>query len=225
MTACSRTCSRRSSTRSSRSGSTREGLTYEHRLIDDMVASALKWNGGYVWACKNYDGDVESDIVAQGFGSPRPDDQRAAQPGRQDRGERGGARHRHPALPRAPEGPRDQHEPDRLHLRLDPRPRLSRPLRRHARRHALRRGPGAGLRRNRGERRHDQGPREPGRPRPALDEHAGFPRQDRREPASRRWCRRDGRPAAARRPEAPCPRRAASSPGSRWPRSAARSPR
>ncbi len=45
------------------------GLTYEHRLIDDMVAAALKWNGGYVWACKNYDGDVESDIVAQGFGS------------------------------------------------------------------------------------------------------------------------------------------------------------
>jgi isocitrate dehydrogenase len=45
------------------------GLTYEHRLIDDMVASALKWTGGYVWACKNYDGDVESDIVAQGFGS------------------------------------------------------------------------------------------------------------------------------------------------------------
>jgi isocitrate dehydrogenase len=44
-------------------------LTYEHRLIDDMVASALKWSGGYVWACKNYDGDVESDIVAQGFGS------------------------------------------------------------------------------------------------------------------------------------------------------------
>ena len=45
------------------------GLTYEHRLIDDMVASALKWSGGYLWACKNYDGDVESDIVAQGFGS------------------------------------------------------------------------------------------------------------------------------------------------------------
>jgi len=46
-----------------------QGLTYEHRLIDDMVASALKWSGGYVWACKNYDGDVQSDIVAQGFGS------------------------------------------------------------------------------------------------------------------------------------------------------------
>ena len=45
------------------------GLTYEHRLIDDMVASALKWSGAFVWACKNYDGDVESDIVAQGFGS------------------------------------------------------------------------------------------------------------------------------------------------------------
>ena len=45
------------------------GLGYEHRLIDDMVASALKWEGGYVWACKNYDGDVQSDTVAQGFGS------------------------------------------------------------------------------------------------------------------------------------------------------------
>src|SRR5271154_565084 len=47
----------------------RAGITYEHRLIDDMVASALKWEGGYVWACKNYDGDVQSDTVAQGFGS------------------------------------------------------------------------------------------------------------------------------------------------------------
>jgi isocitrate dehydrogenase len=46
-----------------------KGITYEHRLIDDMVASAMKWEGGYVWACKNYDGDVQSDIVAQGFGS------------------------------------------------------------------------------------------------------------------------------------------------------------
>ncbi|MFM7508161.1 MAG: NADP-dependent isocitrate dehydrogenase [Actinomycetota bacterium] len=45
------------------------GITYEHRLIDDMVAAALKWDGGYVWACKNYDGDVQSDTVAQGFGS------------------------------------------------------------------------------------------------------------------------------------------------------------
>ena len=45
------------------------GITYEHRLIDDMVAAAMKWSGGYVWACKNYDGDVQSDTVAQGFGS------------------------------------------------------------------------------------------------------------------------------------------------------------
>ena len=62
-------CSRRCSTRSSRPSSTRSKLTYEHRLIDDMVAAALKWSGGYVWACKNYDGDVQSDTVAQGFGS------------------------------------------------------------------------------------------------------------------------------------------------------------
>jgi isocitrate dehydrogenase len=45
------------------------GLVYEHRLIDDMVASALKWDGGFIWACKNYDGDVQSDSIAQGFGS------------------------------------------------------------------------------------------------------------------------------------------------------------
>src|SRR6202023_2539043 len=45
------------------------GITYEHRLIDDMVAQVLKWEGGIVWACKNYDGDVQSDVVAQGFGS------------------------------------------------------------------------------------------------------------------------------------------------------------
>src|SRR5437764_5859980 len=44
-------------------------ITYEHRPIDDMVAAALKWSGGYVWACKNYDGDVQSDTVAQGYGS------------------------------------------------------------------------------------------------------------------------------------------------------------
>ena len=48
---------------------TAAGITYEHRLIDDMVASALKWPGGFIWACKNYDGDVQSDTVAQGFGS------------------------------------------------------------------------------------------------------------------------------------------------------------
>ncbi len=50
------------------------GITYEHRLIDDMVAAAMKWEGGYVWACKNYDGDVQSDTVAQGLRLTRPDD-------------------------------------------------------------------------------------------------------------------------------------------------------
>ena len=70
MTAASRTSSRRSTTgRVQGRSSRRPGITYEHRLIDDMVASALKWSGGYVWACKNYDGDVQSDTVAQGFGS------------------------------------------------------------------------------------------------------------------------------------------------------------
>ncbi|CAB4745289.1 unannotated protein [freshwater metagenome] len=47
----------------------KQGLTYEHRLIDDMVATSLRWEGGYIWACKNYDGDVQSDTVAQGYGS------------------------------------------------------------------------------------------------------------------------------------------------------------
>jgi isocitrate dehydrogenase len=52
-----------------RSAFEKAGITYEHRLIDDMVASALKWKGGFIWACKNYDGDVQSDTIAQGFGS------------------------------------------------------------------------------------------------------------------------------------------------------------
>ena len=69
MTAASRTSSRRSSTSEFKAKFDEKKLTYEHRLIDDMVASALKWSGGYVWACKNYDGDVQSDTVAQGFGS------------------------------------------------------------------------------------------------------------------------------------------------------------
>jgi len=59
----------RFSTTSSRPNSTRKKITYEHRLIDDMVAAAMKWSGGYVWACKNYDGDVQSDTIAQGYGS------------------------------------------------------------------------------------------------------------------------------------------------------------
>ena len=69
MTAASRTSSRKSSRAEFEAEFKAKKIWYEHRLIDDMVASALKWSGGYVWACKNYDGDVQSDIVAQGFGS------------------------------------------------------------------------------------------------------------------------------------------------------------
>ena len=106
------------------------GITYEHRLIDDMVASSLKWSGGYVWACKNYDGDVQSDTVAQGYGSLGLMTSVLMTSGRPDRRGRGGARDGHPPLPRASEGPRDLDELDRLDLRLDPRPGASRQARR-----------------------------------------------------------------------------------------------
>ena len=97
------------------------GLTYEHRLIDDMVAAAIKWSGGFVWACKNYDGDVQSDIVAQGFGSlglmtsvlMTPD-------GKMMEAEAAhGTVTRH--YPPAPEGRGDLDQLDRLDLRLDAR--------------------------------------------------------------------------------------------------------
>ena len=69
MTAASRTCSRKCLTAEYKDKFEAAGISYEHRLIDDMVACAMKWDGGFVWACKNYDGDVQSDTVAQGFGS------------------------------------------------------------------------------------------------------------------------------------------------------------
>jgi isocitrate dehydrogenase len=69
MTTASATCSRRVHDTEFADRFKAKGLTYEHRLIDDMVALALKWSGGFVWACKNYDGDVQSDTLAQGFGS------------------------------------------------------------------------------------------------------------------------------------------------------------
>ena len=105
-------------------------IVYEHRLIDDMVASALKWSGGYVWACKNYDGDVQSDTVAQGFGSlglmtSRSDDAR-----RQNRRSRSSPRHGDAPLPRAPEGQGNLDQRHRIDLRLDARPRPSRQARR-----------------------------------------------------------------------------------------------
>ena len=69
MTGASRICSRKCFDAEFKAKFDAKGITYEHRLIDDMVASALKWSGKFVWACKNYDGDVQSDTVAQGFGS------------------------------------------------------------------------------------------------------------------------------------------------------------
>ena len=113
-----------------------KGLTYEHRLIDDMVAQALKWDGAFVWACKNYDGDVQSDTLAQGFGSLGLMTSVLHVPRWQDHRGRGGPRHRHAALPPAPAGQEDEHQPDRLDLRLDARPGPSWPSGRE-------RGPGA----------------------------------------------------------------------------------
>ena len=118
-----------------------EDLTYEHRLIDDMVAAALKWEGGYVWACKNYDGDVQSDTVAQGFGSlglmtsvlMTPDGKTVEAEAAH------GTVTRHFRQHQA--GQADLDEPDRVDLRVDPRAGAPRQARRQraadrVRRHA-----------------------------------------------------------------------------------------
>ena len=131
------------------------GLTYEHRLIDDMVACMLRWEGGYVWACKNYDGDVQSDVVAQGFGSlglmtsvlTTPD-------GRVMESE--AAHGTDPPLSRPSSRKEDQHQPDRVDLRVDSRPRTPRQTRRHARGYRLRQQTRASVHRDRRSRRHDQ---------------------------------------------------------------------
>ena len=155
------------------------GIEYQHRLIDDMVASALKWSGKFVWACKNYDGDVQSDQVAQGFGSLGPDDFCPDDAGWQDYRSRSGARHRHPPLPDAPAGQGDFDQPDRVDLRLDRRPQVSRQVRRHARRREVRRNAGARLRRDGRRRADDQGPRHPRRSRAGMDDDRAVLRSDR----------------------------------------------
>ena len=114
-------------------------LTYEHRLIDDMVAAALKWSGGYVWACKNYDGDVQSDTVAQGFGSlglmtsvlMTPDGKVVEAEAAHGTVTRHYREHQ--------KGQRDLDQLDRLDLRLDARPRASRQARRQRRAGEVRR--------------------------------------------------------------------------------------
>ena len=158
-------------------------ITYEHRLIDDMVAAALKWSGGYVWACKNYDGDVQSDTVAQGYGSlglmtsvlMTPDgkvvEAEAAH----------GTVTRH--YPRASEGrarPRPTRSP-----RSSPGPAASRTAPSSTTTPSSRSSPRTlekVTRRHRRGRLHDQGPRAPGRPRPEVALDHRLPRQDRREP-------------------------------------------
>lgn len=97
------------------------GLTYEHRLIDDMVASALKWNGGFVWACKNYDGDVQSDTVAQGFGSLGLMTSVLITPDGKTMEAEARTRNRYPPLSPAPKRGRDLDQPDRIDFRMDPR--------------------------------------------------------------------------------------------------------
>ena len=108
-------------------------ITYEHRLIDDMVASALKWDGGFVWACKNYDGDVQSDSIAQGFGSLglmtsvllTPDGKTVEAEAAHGTVTRHFREHQ--------KGRPDVDQSDRVDLRVDAGPQVSRSVRRHAR--------------------------------------------------------------------------------------------
>ena len=161
------------------------GITYEHRLIDDMVASALKWSGGYVWACKNYDGDVQSDTVAQGYGSlglmtsvlMTPDGQTVE------------AEAAHGTVTRHYR----EHQKGRATSTnsiasifawtrgLSHRAKLDD----NADARALRRDAGEGLRRDGRSRLHDQGPRAAGRPRAEVAVDRRLPRQGRREPEGR----------------------------------------
>ena len=95
------------------------GIYYEHRLIDDMVAQILKSSGGFVWATKNYDGDVQSDILAQGFGSLGMMTSELITPDRPHGRERSGARHGHATLPRVPKGSGDVDESGRVDFCVD----------------------------------------------------------------------------------------------------------
>ena len=141
------------------------GITYEHRLIDDMVAAALKWEGGYVWACKNYDGDVQSDTVAQGFGSlglmtsvlMTPDGKVEAEAAH-------GTVTRH--YRQHQQGKPTSTNPIASIFAWTRGPRASRQVGQHARGGGFRGDPRAGLRRDRRARSDDQGPRPSCRTRP-----------------------------------------------------------
>ena len=157
-------------------------ITYEHRLIDDMVAAAMKWSGGYVWACKNYDGDVQSDVVAQGYGSLglmtsvlMTPDGKVVEVGSRPR-------HGDATLPPAPEGRADLDQLGRLDLCLDARARAPRQARQQRRARQVRFDPGEGHGRHRRGRRHDQGSRAAGGRRPEMALHDRLPRQGGCEP-------------------------------------------
>ena len=159
-----------------------KNITYEHRLIDDMVASALKWHGEFVWACKNYDGDVQSDTVAQGFGSlglmtsvlMTPDGKTVEAEAAHGTVTRHYREHQ--------KGRPTSTNPIASIFAWTQGLQVSRHVRRHARRGEVRRGAREGLRRDRRERQDDQGSRDPDRPEPALPEHRGLPRDARRQP-------------------------------------------
>ena len=160
-----------------------KGLTYEHRLIDDMVAAALKWEGGYVWACKNYDGDVQSDTVAQGFGSlglmtsvlMTPDGKTVEAEAAHGTVTRHFRQHQ--------KGEKTSTNPIASIFawtralaargRMDDTPEVT----------EFARDAGARLRRDGREREDDQGPRPPGRPRAGVPDDRGVPRLDRRKPS------------------------------------------
>ena len=170
----------------------KRGLTYEHRLIDDMVASCLKMEGGYVWACKNYDGDVESDIVAQGC-LAGPDDLGADDTGRQDG--RGQAAHgtvtRHYRQHQQGK-PTSTNPIASIFARtrgLQHRGSWTTP-----RGHRFRRGPGGGRDPHRRGRPDDQGPGAAHQPRTALADQRAVPGDPGRQPQSI-WPSRADQPA------------------------------
>ena len=158
------------------------GLTYEHRLIDDMVASAMKWEGGYVWACKNYDGDVQSDTVAQGFGSLGLMTSVLSSPTARSSRRRPRTAPSRATTASTRQGKPTSHEPDRLDLRVDPRP---------AHRAKLDGNPALAtfaetledvVIKSVESRPHDEGPRGARRTRPEVGDHRGVPRHARQEP-------------------------------------------
>ena len=160
------------------------GLTYEHRLIDDMVAQVIKGDGGIVWACKNYDGDVESDIVAQGFGSlglmtsvlMTPDGSCIEAEAAHGTVTRHYRQHQ--------QGKQTSTNPIASIFAWTRGLCLPRQARQHPGGHGLRRHAGAGVHRDGRERNDDQGPGAADRPGRPVPDHRGVSRRAAQEPAS-----------------------------------------